>query len=188
MEIKKEKLEKIREELSALVNRVDNLIEKEKKGIFWMDVVNSFIKSNYSDSPGVIAVDISGSIRYEDHDKFLDALRENIYVESKNKPLIASLILFDQEVLLYRKPFRPQCDRIKIDSTLGGRGTDYRALFEFIKKLSLQIPYLIVFTDGYPAEYPIEEDKTSCPIMWVLTEEPTDDAIEKIGGEIIYMR
>ncbi len=90
-----------------------------------------------------------------------------------NGKLKGWLGFFDAEVV-EPKPFSDE-DELKIIKPLGGGGTDFKIIFDYIfKNMSDKPPAcVIILTDGY-APFPQESKTRGIPVLWLLNNEEAD--------------
>lgn len=129
--------------------------------LIWNDIYVPSLSDGETVPEGVVAIDSSGSIS----DKLLGKFLTNVKSAAE---YIAKLhiVVCDAQVWLWKtvemadgKPFPP----IQIH---GGGGTDFRPVFEEIKKRGIQPQFLVYLTDGY-GTYP--ERAPDYPVLWLST-------------------
>ena len=111
----------------------------------------------------VIAIDTSGSIRKNEFEKFFGEVNGILQSNGKYKIHLVQCDADIQKVEVISYPNKLPADRIEIK---GRGGTDFRPVFEYMRKNHLQIP-LIYFTDAqgtFPSSPP------TFPVLWVITE------------------
>ena len=109
----------------------------------------------------IIAVDTSGSINRELHERFLN----EIILIRKMFKIDIRYIQCDTDIHMDKKIKRnTDMSKIKI---LGCGGTDFRPVFEHIKKKHYKPNLLLYFTDGC-GDYP---KKSEIPTLWVLDDD-----------------
>jgi len=106
----------------------------------------------------VIVLDTSGSISQKELVDFVSELQTMEHIVDSY-----TVITTDAEVheVVKVKDLRELLNKIKFE---GGGGTDFRDVFEKVKKCNT----MIFFTDGY-ATYP--EDPPRYPVLWILTKD-----------------
>ena len=111
----------------------------------------------------VIAIDTSGSIRKNEFEKFFGEVNGILQSNGKYKIHLVQCDADIQKVEVISYPNKLPADRIEIK---GRGGTDFRPVFEYMKKNHLQMP-LIYFTD---AEGTFPSSPPTFPVLWVITE------------------
>jgi predicted metal-dependent peptidase len=191
-------LEKLQKQIGYLPGGLSRQLNKLTKGkVPWKRVLHSFVatikagmddyswnRPNFKRSdeiiyPGlieydidniVVAIDTSGSISQQELQKFASE--------------VASLTHYTDEILLIttdaeiheKIKVRNAKDLINKVKFTGGGGTDFRPIFEQIKKCEA----MVFFTDGY-ATYP--DLAPPYPVLWVLTK---DNKMPPFG-KVAYM-
>jgi predicted metal-dependent peptidase len=95
----------------------------------------------------VIAIDASGSISMNDLKVFLSEIQGIMDSFSGYKIKVFS---FDTEAYNLQEFTSDNLEDIKDYEVMGGGGTDFDVIFDFMKQESVVPQRLIVFTDGYP--------------------------------------
>lgn len=148
----------------------------EKKDTTWNYPNKRFLGRNYvvpssvgPTSPKLAyAVDTSGSMSPED---LSNAIAE---LEDLRKRLNAKVYFLDCDAGVYESRWiNPQEPLPKLS---GGGGTDFRPVFEHLKKNGIKPDYCVFFTDGY-GEF---GDKPPLDVLWVMTSD-----VEPPFGETI---
>ncbi len=173
---------------------VKRMIEKMKESsIDWKRILNSFIQEricDYSFSPPdrryadtgfflpdfnekdfvskeiLFMVDTSGSVKDEELATVYSEIRGGI--EQFGGRLMGKLGFFDAEVTP-PLPFESVDDLMSI-IPYGGGGTDFRAIFDYIRKNQYDnLPAcVVVFTDG-DGPYPHEAQTMEIPVLWIIS-------------------
>lgn len=137
----------------------------EKKDTTWNYPNKRFLGRNYiipsSTGPTTpkiaYAIDTSGSMSEED---LSNAIAE---LEDLRKKLNAKVYFLDCDAGVYESRWiNPQEPLPKL---AGGGGTDFRPVFEHLKKNGIKPDYCVFFTDGY-GEF---GEKPALDVLWVMT-------------------
>jgi len=191
-------LEKLQKQIGYLPGGLSRQLNKLTKGkVPWKRVLHSFVSTikagmdDYSWNrpdfkrsgeiiyPGlieydidniVVAIDTSGSISQKELQRFASE--------------VASLTHYTDEILLITTDAEVH-EKIKVRNAkdiinrvkfTGGGGTDFRPVFEYVKKCEA----MVFFTDGY-ATYP--DSVPPYPVLWVLTKDNSKPPF----GKVAYM-
>lgn len=148
----------------------------EKKDVTWNFPNRRFLGGDFifpsnvgPDSPKLAyAVDTSGSMSEEDLKSAISEL------EDLRKKLNAKVYFLDCDAGVYSSrwinPFEP------LPSLKGGGGTDFRPVFEHLKKNGIKPDYCVFFTDGY-GEFGADP---KMDVLWVMTSD-----VKPPFGEVI---
>ncbi len=122
-----------------------------------------FNEADFTISDVLFLIDTSGSMS--------DEMIAQAYSEIKGAidqfggKLEGWLGFFDAAVV----PSVPFCneDELKIIKPLGGGGTSFLAIFDYVKKMEKKPTSIIILTDGY-APFPKEEVAEGIPVLWLI--------------------
>ena len=194
------------QESSSISKMLEREIEKYKDPqINWREVLQDFLTdevNDYSfnppdkrmqDSPFILpdfndrdinikniwfVVDTSGSIT----DKELSAAYYEIIsaIEQFDGLLNAKISYFDSNIT---EPVSfSTIDEFKIHTVLGGGGTDFSLIFDYLHKNMMDEPpsSIVILTDGC-AIYPEEKEGNDIPVLWIINNEDIDPPWGKIA-------
>lgn len=148
----------------------------EKKDVTWSSPNRRFLGGDFiypsnigPDSPKLAyAIDTSGSMSEEDLDHAISELEE------LRKKLNAKVYFLDCDAGVYSSrwinPFEP------LPKLKGGGGTDFRPVFDHLKKNAIRPDYCVFFTDGY-GEFGADP---KMDVLWVMTSD-----VKAPFGEVI---
>jgi predicted metal-dependent peptidase len=117
-----------------------------------------------------IAMDMSGSIRAEQGMDFLSEVK-GIMEEFSNFNI--HLFCFDTNVYNPQDFTADNLDDIGEYELMGGGGTDFDAVFNYLKQEEIEPKRLLVFTDGYP--WNSWGDANYCDTVWIIHGDPNPD-------------
>ena len=123
-------------------------------------------------------VDTSGSMTMKEITACFSEI--NGAIQQFNGKLQGFLGFFDAEVQNVEE-FDYDTDITKIIPH-GGGGTDFKAIFKYIKDKMVDNPpdSVIILTDGY-ADWPSEEETMGLPILWIINNEDRTPPFGKVG-------
>ena len=127
------------------------------------ELVKGKIKNHKIDNI-IVAVDTSGSIDTELHERFMNEIiliRRMFKVDIRYIQCDTRVV---QDIMLKRYT---NIENIEIK---GGGGTDFRPVFEYIKKKNYKPNAILYFTDGC-GDYP---ESSNIDTLWILDGEPPD--------------
>ena len=110
-----------------------------------------------------VAIDMSGSISNKQASEFLAEIRG--IMESFTSYRI-HVFCFDTEIYNPRDFNSDNLDTIDGYEPQGGGGTDFDAIFTYLKNRGTDVKRLIVFTDGYP--FGSWGDPDFCETVWII--------------------
>jgi|TARA_B110000503_G_scaffold15846_1_gene22382 predicted metal-dependent peptidase len=111
----------------------------------------------------VIAMDMSGSIGRKQGKDFLSEVK-GITEEFSNFKI--KIFCFDTEVYNHQEFTSENLDEIDEYDVAGGGGTDFDAIFRYLKDEDIAPKRLVVFTDGYP--WNSWGDANYCDTVWII--------------------
>jgi len=114
-----------------------------------------------------IAMDMSGSIGAEQGMDFLSEVK-GIMEEFSNFNI--HLFCFDTNVYNPQDFTADNLDDIGDYELMGGGGTDFDAIFKYLKQEEIEPKRLLVFTDGYP--WNSWGDANYCDTVWIIHGDP----------------
>jgi len=117
-----------------------------------------------------IAMDMSGSIGAEQGMDFLSEVK-GIMEEFSNFNI--HLFCFDTNVYNPQDFTADNLDDIGDYELMGGGGTDFDAIFNYLKQEEIEPKRLFVFTDGYP--WNSWGDSNYCDTVWIIHGDPNPD-------------
>ena len=117
-----------------------------------------------------IAMDMSGSIGAEQGMDFLSEVK-GIMEEFSNFNI--HLFCFDTNVYNPQDFTADNLDDIGDYELMGGGGTDFDAIFNYLKQEEIEPKRLLVFTDGYP--WNSWGDSNYCDTVWIIHGDPNPD-------------
>jgi len=117
-----------------------------------------------------IAMDMSGSIGAEQGMDFLSEVK-GIMEEFSNFNI--HLFCFDTNVYNPQDFTADNLDDIGDYELMGGGGTDFDAIFKYLKQEEIEPKRLLVFTDGYP--WNSWGDANYCDTVWIIHGDPNPD-------------
>jgi predicted metal-dependent peptidase len=117
-----------------------------------------------------IAMDMSGSISAEQGMDFLSEVK-GIMEEFSNFNI--HLFCFDTNVYNPQDFTADNLDDIGDYELMGGGGTDFDAIFNYLKQEEIEPKRLLVFTDGYP--WNSWGDSNYCDTVWIIHGDPNPD-------------
>ena len=110
-----------------------------------------------------VAIDMSGSIGEEQGKDFLSEIQG--IMESFDSYRI-HVFCFDTETYNPRQYDSENLEDITDYDLKGGGGTDFDAIFRYLKSAEIEPKKLVVFTDGYP--YGSWGDENYCDTCWII--------------------
>lgn len=123
-------------------------------------------------------VDASGSVS----DTELAVLMKEIYSAYEQIENISGKISFFDSVISDPISFE-SFDELSIAKPIGGGGTSFKGIFEYLDSVEDELPDLIlIFTDGY-AEFPEESVSLGIPVVWLII----DSDNEPPWGNTVYI-
>lgn len=126
-----------------------------------------------------VAIDMSGSISDKQAQEFLGEIGGMMDAFDGYK---VHVFCFDTEVYNPQNFSSENMDTIDTYEPAGGGGTDFMAIFEYLKENAIQPKRLIVFTDGYPCG--TWGDPEYCDTTWIVHGDP--DPHPPFGTWAIY--
>jgi predicted metal-dependent peptidase len=114
-----------------------------------------------------VFLDMSGSITNQQGKAFISEVSGMMSAFDGYKINIAC---FDTEVYNYQTFTSENMDSIENYELVGGGGTDFDAIFKYLKEENKNPNRLIVFTDGYP--YGSWGDPDYCDTTWIIHGDP----------------
>lgn len=128
----------------------------------------------------MIWIDASGSISNEMLKDFLGEVKG---IMDQFPDFILHLATFDTTAYSYKKFSPDNMDEILEYEIGGGGGTDFMAMYSFMKENDLTPEKMVVFTDGYPCGSWGEEEY--CPdVLWVIHCDA--NIIPPFGTHVLY--
>ncbi len=127
----------------------------------------------------VVAIDMSGSISNKQAQQFLGEISGMMEAFDGYK---VHVFCFDTEIYNPADFTSENMDTIDSYEPAGGGGTDFDAIFEYLKKVGNVPKRLIVFTDGYPCGS--WGDPDYCDTTWIIHGDP--DPNPPFGTFAIY--
>lgn len=87
---------------------------------------------------------------------------------------------FFDAAIIEPQPFASE-EEFRVIKPAGGGGTDFRIIFEYVKKFMEEPPVsIIILTDGY-APFPPEEAAGGIPVLWLLNNEKVNPPWGKVA-------
>jgi predicted metal-dependent peptidase len=117
-----------------------------------------------------VAIDMSGSISDTQGRDFLGEIQG---IMSQFESYRIHVFCFDTEVYNPQKFDSDNLDDIADYELKGGGGTDFDAIFRYLKEEEIEPRRLVVFTDGYP--YGSWGDANYCDTVWIIHGNPNPD-------------
>jgi predicted metal-dependent peptidase len=111
----------------------------------------------------VVALDMSGSIGQEDARAFLSEIGGMMDMFTSYK---IHVFCFDTEAYNPQDFTSDNMDTIETYEPQGGGGTDFSAIFSYLRDNAIEPNRLIVFTDGMP--YGTWGDENYCDTTWII--------------------
>ena len=127
----------------------------------------------------VVAIDMSGSISNKQAQQFLGEISGMMESFDGYK---VHVFCFDTDIYNPQDFTSENMDTIDNYDPQGGGGTDFDAIFDYLKKVGNVPKRLIVFTDGYPCGS--WGDKDYCDTTWIIHGDP--DPNPPFGTFAIY--
>jgi predicted metal-dependent peptidase len=128
----------------------------------------------------VVAFDASGSMSDQIHK---DCLGEVQGIMDSFPAFKIHIFSFDTEVYNYQTYDSDNLDNIRDYEVFGGGGTDFTAIYDFLKREQIEPKRLVVFTDGYPCGS--WGDENYCDTLWVIH---GSDNIQPPWGQYTYYK
>ena len=126
-----------------------------------------------------IAIDMSGSISDKQAQQFLAEISGMMDAFDGYK---VHVFCFDTEIYNPKDYTSENMDSIEEYEPMGGGGTDFDAIFDYLKREAIEPKRLIVFTDGYPCGS--WGDANYCDTTWIIHGDP--DPNPPFGTFAIY--
>ena len=126
-----------------------------------------------------IAIDMSGSISDKQAQQFLAEISGMMDAFDGYK---VHVFCFDTAIYNPKDYNSENMDSIEEYEPMGGGGTDFDAIFDYLKREAIEPKRLIVFTDGYPCGS--WGDKDYCDTTWIIHGDP--DPNPPFGTWAIY--
>jgi predicted metal-dependent peptidase len=126
-----------------------------------------------------IAIDMSGSIGNDQAQAFLGEIAGMMAAFDGYK---VHVFCFDTDIYNPANFTSENMDTIDSYEPVGGGGTDFDAIFEYLKREAIEPKRLIVFTDGYPCGS--WGDANYCDTTWIIHGDP--DPNPPFGTFAIY--
>jgi predicted metal-dependent peptidase len=126
-----------------------------------------------------IAIDMSGSIGNDQAQAFLGEIAGMMSAFDGYK---VHVFCFDTDIYNPANFTSENLDTIDSYEPVGGGGTDFDAIFEYLKREAIEPKRLIVFTDGYPCGS--WGDANYCDTTWIIHGDP--DPNPPFGTFAIY--
>ena len=126
-----------------------------------------------------IAIDMSGSIGNDQAQAFLGEIAGMMSAFDGYK---VHVFCFDTDIYNPANFTSENMDTIDSYEPVGGGGTDFDAIFEYLKREAIEPKRLIVFTDGYPCGS--WGDANYCDTTWIIHGDP--DPNPPFGTFAIY--
>ena len=126
-----------------------------------------------------VAIDMSGSISNKQAQQFLGEIAGMMEAFDGYK---VHVFCFDTEVYNPADFTSENLDTIDSYEPAGGGGTDFDAIFDYLKREAIEPKRLIVFTDGYP--FGSWGDANYCDTTWIIHGDP--DPNPPFGTFAIY--
>lgn len=111
----------------------------------------------------MVFMDMSGSIGDAQGRDFLSEIRGIMETFDAYRIMVAC---FDTEVYNLQVFTSENLDTIDTYELMGGGGTDFECMFDFMKQLEIEPKRLVVFTDGYPCGS--WGDENYCDTVWII--------------------
>ena len=126
-----------------------------------------------------VAIDMSGSIGNDQAQAFLGEIAGMMSAFDGYK---VHVFCFDTDIYNPANFTSENMDTIDSYEPVGGGGTDFDAIFEYLKREAIEPKRLIVFTDGYPCGS--WGDANYCDTTWIIHGDP--DPNPPFGTFAIY--
>ncbi len=128
----------------------------------------------------MVWVDASGSISNEMLKDFLGEIKG---IMDQFPDFTLHLATFDTVAYNYKKFTPDNMDEILEYEIGGGGGTDFMAMYAFMKEAEIEPEKMVVFTDGYPCGSWGEEEY--CPdVLWIIHSD--SNIIPPFGTHVLY--
>lgn len=114
-----------------------------------------------------VGLDLSGSINNEQARDFLSEVQG---ITEQFQSFRIHLFTFDTQVYNYKVFESDGVEEIGEYELIGGGGTEYEMIFDFLKENEIEPQKLLVFTDGYP--WSGWGDPNYCDTVWVIHSNP----------------
>jgi predicted metal-dependent peptidase len=128
-----------------------------------------------------IAMDMSGSIGYEDASIFLGEIKG---IMDQYEDFKINLWCFDTAIYNHKEITHDNSHDLEEYEPQGGGGTMFEANWEFMKEEGIQPKKFIMFTDGYPCGSWGDEDY--CDTIFIV--KGNTSAESPFGQTVIYER
>jgi predicted metal-dependent peptidase len=160
--------ELILQQIQSTVKSDYTWTKSSRKG--WdMDAIMPGMKTQEAVDVAVF-IDLSGSISTQQGRDFLSEIKGIMETFEDYRIHVAC---FDTEVYNLHLFTSDNLDDIAEYDLQGGGGTDFDAIFDFLKREAIEPKKLIVFTDGYPCGS--WGDPNYCDTTWVIHGDPNPD-------------
>ena len=110
----------------------------------------------------VVAVDVSGSIHRDELNEFIaeiDSLKAQVRAR-------VTLLTCDNQITCEQPWVFEAWDHCRLpEKVMGGGGTDFRPVFDWIDRQGIQPELLVYFTD---AEGPFPKQPPNFPVVWLI--------------------
>jgi predicted metal-dependent peptidase len=126
-----------------------------------------------------IFLDMSGSIGYDQGTAFLSEVKSIMETFTN---YVLRVHCFDTQVYNYAEFTSDNLEDIEEYEIMGGGGTDFDCIFNYLKEEGRVPNRLIVFTDGYP--FGSWGDSNYCDTTWIIHGDP--DPNPPFGTYAIY--
>lgn len=147
------------------------------KNYIWNDI---YLPSMYSEEigKGIIFMDTSGSV----------GIREQTILVNEVQGILSAYKNIELEVVYYDTKIEGTetitCDDVPVNlHPIGGGGTNYRPVFEYVNKEGIEPLFAINLTDGQCWSFP--DNEPEYPVLWVLTNKTT---FKPPFGEVLYVK
>lgn len=138
--------ELVRQEIQSIVRSNYSFMRPSRKGQQSGAILPGMVPETTIDV--AIAVDMSGSIGYEDASTFLSEIKG---IMDQYEDFKINLWCFDTEIYNHKEIAQDNAHDLIEYEPMGGGGTDFDVNYEFMKREGIQPRKFIMFTDGYPA-------------------------------------
>jgi len=125
------------------------------------------------------AIDMSGSIGYEDARTFLSEVKG---IMEQYEDFSIKLWCFDTEVSGYAEFTQDNVDELLNYQPTGGGGTEFMCNWDFMKENGIEPKKLVMFTDGYP--WGSWGDENYCDTLFIV--KGNQSAQSPFGQTVIY--
>jgi predicted metal-dependent peptidase len=129
----------------------------------------------------VVAIDVSGSIS---EDMVRDFLSEIKGIMDAYTTFNIKVFCFDTDVYSVKDFTADNLYEINEYDIVGGGGTSFEAVYEYMKQNAIEPKKLLVFTDGYP--WGSWGDENYCDVCWVIHTHRIEGAPKPPFGAYAY--